>query len=478
MKLIFRWTVLLMVGFSVILSIFAVYVYHREVSLFDQDTLNDLRRIGLVLRMQVNDKVKQQDARRVRDLMADANRALPDLEVRLEALSAPMSTLSPSDRSRLLHNVEVVLRDRSSARTDLLLPVLGPDHEPSALRLSHSNAEQVQYVHTTVYSILAATLAVLLVSILMALSLSNHMVGRPIDELVQQFGRIGKGDLSAAKVMRTDEFGRLGEAVNRMCHKLAESEQEVRRENEARLRAVEQARQADRLATVGRLASGVAHELGTPLNVVSGLATGIARGEYEPDEIPQTAETIAAQARRMTRIVQDVLRFVRRHVGETSLQDLRPVAAESLDLVRHLARKARVSLELAPGPDCLVEVDREHMTQVLVNLVQNAVQAQPDGGEVKVSIEPKTAAAPDDPTGRQRPWLCLEVADSGVGMPPDVAEQVFDPSSTTTEVGSDTGLGLSVVQGIVQEHGGWVTMDSEQGRGTTFSVYLPRPDAR
>jgi len=264
-------------------------------------------------------------------------------------------------------------------------------------------------------------------------------------------------------------------AVNAMCEKLAASQEQVRRETEARIVAVEQARQADRLATVGRLASGVAHELGTPLNVVSGLATGIARGEYGGEEVPETAATIAAQAHRMTRIVQDVLSFVRQHKGTTELLDLRGIIEEAVKLMEPLARKMRVAIVLTPGSRHSAEVDRDHLTQVLVNLIQNAIQAQPEGGQVEISLSPRRARPPAADPAEEKQWLRISVRDHGPGMTAEVKEQIFDPFFTTKDVGEGSGLGLSVVHGIVQEHGGWIEVDSEPGGGSRFSLFLPEP---
>jgi signal transduction histidine kinase len=480
MRTITRWTILLLASFTAVLSVYGVQIYRREVAQFERDARRDLERIGWVLRTQLIDLLQSGDRAKARQLVKDADQALHDMAMRLIDLDGDSAPLSSSERAQLRRGVEVLHGAGHGAFPDetvLYLPVIAPGHAPLIIKLSQSNSEQTQYTRNTMFAILAATGVVLVVSILLVLSLSSRLIGQPMAQLIDHFRRIGEGDLSQVTVERSDEFGRMEHAVNAMCEKLAVSQEQVRRETEARIVAVEQARQADRLATVGRLASGVAHELGTPLNVVTGLATGISRGEYAGEEIPETAATIAAQAHRMTRIVQDVLSFVRRHRGTTELLDLWQIINGAVKLMEPMARKTGVAIVLSPGSPCIAEVDRDHLAQVLINLIQNAIQAQPGGGQVEISLAPENARPPGADSSEEKQWFRLNVRDHGQGMTAEVREQVFDPFFTTKDVGEGSGLGLSVVHGIVQEHGGWIEVDSEPGWGSQFSIYLPHPGA-
>src|SRR5262249_4364200 len=233
-------------------------------------------------------------------------------------------------------------------------------------------------------------------------------------------------------------------------------------------------RHADRLNTVGKLASGIAHELGTPLNVVSGRARMIASGDLDGREVKESAETIVAQADRMVRIIRQLLDFARRRTAQKAPESLPELARRTVALLGPIADERGVTLEVAEGGGPLrAEVDAVQLEQALTNLVVNGIQAMPKGGTVTVSVSRERARPPADHGGTEQDWVKIEVADQGVGMAPETRAHVFEPFFTTKPVGEGTGLGLAVTYGIVQEHGGWIDVASELGAGSRFRVYLP-----
>ena len=254
----------------------------------------------------------------------------------------------------------------------------------------------------------------------------------------------------------------------------------VSREQEERRAAVEQVRHGDRLATVGKLAAGIAHELGTPLSIVAGHAQMIADREVEGARAIESAKSIEREAARMTKIVRQLLDFTRRKGAEATDCDLSDIAERCAKLFAPATQKAHVAISLV-GTDqpLVVRGDAESIQQILTNLVANAIDAMPDGGKLRVELRRVVESHPG--TMRpQGPYVRVDVADSGTGMPPEVVAHAFEPFFTTkgTGSGSGTGLGLSVVDGIVRDHDGWVTVDSRPGAGTTFSVFLPQARAR
>jgi signal transduction histidine kinase len=252
------------------------------------------------------------------------------------------------------------------------------------------------------------------------------------------------------------------------------AQQRLADETEQRLAAGEQLRHADRLSTVGKLASGVAHELGTPLNVVSGRAKMIVRGQAIGPAVVESAQTIVEQSERMTQIIKQLLGFARRRQPQRKQESLRALAERTLALLRQMAEKAGITfaaLDGAPGP--IVEVDVSMVEQALTNLVVNAIQAMPTGGSIRVRVGVEAASPPADLGGTQAEYACVHVEDQGVGMTPDQMAHVFEPFFTTKEVGEGTGLGLSVAYGIVRDHGGWIGVASEPNQGSRFSIYLP-----
>ncbi|HBZ71887.1 MAG TPA: hypothetical protein DEP35_20045, partial [Deltaproteobacteria bacterium] len=225
------------------------------------------------------------------------------------------------------------------------------------------------------------------------------------------------------------------------------------------------------------LASGIAHELGTPLNVVAGRAAMIASGEVASwPEVREMAGVIREQSNRMVRTLRQLLDFARRRSTERSRTDLVKLARETVALLEPLAAKRGVAVAVKSGVLALeAEVGAGQIQQVLTNLVMNAIQASPASATVEVQLAARIIAS-NQGDGLERQYACVEVRDSGEGMPEDVRARVFDPFFTTKPVGEGTGLGLSVAYGIVAEHHGWIDVSSKPGRGSVFTVWLPAGD--
>jgi signal transduction histidine kinase len=308
----------------------------------------------------------------------------------------------------------------------------------------------------------------------LAMLLGGWFVGRPIRSLVGKARRIGAGDLSGPLVLKQrDEIGVLADEFNAMCERLARARDDVVAATAAKIAMLEQLRHADRLSTVGKLASGIAHELGTPLNVVSGRARLIADG-LSGDETRESAEAIVEQAQRMTRIIRQLLDFARRKSADKSPHDLRAVARQTVTLLAPLAEKNGVRLTVEEGAGELhADIDVAQLQQALTNLIVNGVQAMPRGGAVRVALGRGHARPPADHDGTEGDFLRISVIDEGEGMNNDTMAHIFEPFFTTKPPGEGTGLGLSVTYGIVKDHRGWIEMSSRVGVGSRFTVFLP-----
>jgi signal transduction histidine kinase len=321
-----------------------------------------------------------------------------------------------------------------------------------------------RFVRSAIVETAAMAVTLAIVSATLSFLMGQWLVGARVRVLSDKARRIGLGDFSGPIVLRQhDELTELAREVNAMCDRLVAT--------------LQQLRHADRLATVGKLASGVAHELGTPLNVVSARARMIADGEANAEEAREYAGVIVGATERMTRTIRQLMQFARRGQVEKTRRDLRDLARETLELLRPLADKRRVTLDLvASDLDATVSVDGAQIQQVITNLTMNAIQANPDGGTVELSLSRERARPPVEPGGSEMSALCLRVRDTGAGIAPEHLQHVFEPFFTTKDVGEGTGLGLAVAYGIIREHGGWIGVESQVGRGTTFSVFLPLPE--
>jgi signal transduction histidine kinase len=177
----------------------------------------------------------------------------------------------------------------------------------------------------------------------------------------------------------------------------------------------------------------------------------------------------------MTALIRQLLDFARPRAPLTAPVNVTGLARRVCELVATIARKSSVTLVPPPhDAGLLVPADDGQLTQVLANLVVNAIQATPAGGEVTIAARVVEQAPPPYVGSAEQPWMAIEVRDTGAGMDEVTRSRVFEPFYTTKEVGDGTGLGLSVSWGIVREHGGWIDVASAPGAGSTFTVYLPR----
>jgi two-component system, NtrC family, sensor kinase len=313
------------------------------------------------------------------------------------------------------------------------------------------------------------------ISILAVSALGFVMVGRPMRRLNEFAKRIGTGDLHGVlQIRQRDEIGELAAEMNQMCTRLRLANQRLQEESTARIGALEQLRHADRLKTVGTLASGIAHELGTPLNVVSGRAKMVASGEVNGAEAAESCRIIVDQVDRITKIIRQLLDFARRRSPDRGPYLLAGLAGQTLSLLEPMASKRGVSLCLEEQePGVQAEVDAAQIQQALANLVVNGVQAMDRGGRLTVAIARSQTHPPPEVPESRAGFARVAVHDQGVGIPAELIPRVFEPFFTTKDVGQGTGLGLSVAFGIARDHGGWIAVDSAPGRGSRFELFVP-----
>lgn len=250
----------------------------------------------------------------------------------------------------------------------------------------------------------------------------------------------------------------------------------VNRERSERELAIEQLRHAERLNIIGKLAAGVAHELGTPLNVISGSAEMLEASEPSHANSARYAQIIIEQTRKISTIIRHLLDFGRRSGSSRVATDLNEVALHAIELLLPMARKRNCELLIEPSELRVpVIANSGEIEQVFSNLIVNALQAMSSGGtaRVRVSVETRDTAG-----ASFRPFACLAVRDDGPGIDERDIARVFDPFFTTKGVGEGTGLGLSVSYGIVQDHGGTIEVTSKKGQGALFRVLLPLATSR
>ena len=336
------------------------------------------------------------------------------------------------------------------------------------------------------YGLFATGLSVLLLSFLMLWAL----VLRPVKRLRSAMERAGDGDLSVRVPVRSkDEMGELARSWNDMTGDLQRARVELEGLNRTlEQRVDEKTRQlehthhqmvvVEKMASLGKLAAVVAHEINNPLAGIRTYARLLRRqfaaGTAAPPTPEQAAETdrilqmVDGEAGRCGDIVRNLLAFSRQSGARLAEEDLAPVVERCRMLLNHQAALLDVTLETHVAPDLpRVVCDAAQVQQVILALAMNALEATPADGRVTIEA------------ARDGDGVKLVVADTGWGIPQEHLDRIFEPFFTTKEAGKGVGLGLAVVYGIVNGHHGRIGVESEPGRGTTFTVHLPsrQPEA-
>jgi signal transduction histidine kinase len=478
--LTFKLVVPLTIGMCAILAVHFGTTIQRERVLFEKTKEQYGRLIGHAL------------AQRLADTWDDTGDVrATTLQQELDELGDHVSvTWIPSNHPAALHPdvslttlqrktldsgdpITIIRRQDNRESFHTYVPVPSPGNGLVAVLDAFSDRDF--YVQASVRRFLVALAMIVACNALLALGLSSWLVSRPFAKLIAKARQVGSGYLSVpVELDRRDEIGELGREMDRMSQNLLEADSKVLAEEAARHKAEEELQHAERLATIGKLAAGVAHEVGTPLNVIAGRAKRVGRQHRNDSEIQDNVSIIADQVNRVTRIVQQLLHFARRKQVKKSRIDLRDLIRSTMTEVQPMLSSG-IEFELALGEEAgaRAEVDGRQIRQVLTNLIINGAQAMPAGGQLSIALSRRWACPPAGHSGADGDYLCLSVTDHGQGIAPDDLPHIFEPFFTTKDIGDGTGLGLAVAHGIVRDHNGWIDVETEIGKGTRFTVFLP-----
>jgi signal transduction histidine kinase len=251
-----------------------------------------------------------------------------------------------------------------------------------------------------------------------------------------------------------------------MAQRLQDARRRLLAETERALALEQQARQAGALAVAGKLAVALAHEVGTPLNIISARAEFILRTLGAGDPGREDLEAIVGQIDRISRIITSLLDAVRPQAPKLEPTTVSQVIADLAPLLMLAARQRGIALSQDVEADLpQVRADAGQIQQVLINLVVNALEATPESGKVTVSARAGTHEG--------RPGVVIAVADTGTGIAPELRDRIFETFFTTKPRGQGTGLGLSICRDIARAHGGDLQVDSTLGAGSTFTLWVP-----
>ncbi|MBI2358165.1 MAG: HAMP domain-containing protein [Deltaproteobacteria bacterium] len=323
--------------------------------------------------------------------------------------------------------------------------------------------------------IVITTSVLVLVLSLLILLIVRRNVSRPIDELIERIREIGKGHWEQRiQVMGKDEVSLLASEFNRLSERLRDTYRSLVNEQQQKLELEKDLRHSERLASVGQLAAGLAHEIGTPLNIIGGRAEYLTRRPRSTEELNENLLIIREQIDRIAGIVRQLLEFSRRKEPSLRTVDIASLLAQVRQLVQHkLDEKGiKVDLEVSePLPE--IQADPDLLQQLFLNLYLNSLHGLGHGGRISIRVQASDNGIIRPSAASGVRWLGIAFEDNGPGIRPEHLDRVFDPFFTTKDIGEGTGLGLSVSYGIVRDHGGEIRVESEAGKYARFVIQLP-----
>jgi hypothetical protein len=346
--------------------------------------------------------------------------------------------------------------------------------------------------------------------------LLSRVLVKPLKDLVRLTQKISEGDFSQTiEVTSKNEMGQLISSFNRMIEKLRENQESIdnylkslEMANKKLKQAQEELIRTEKLASIGRFAAGVAHEVGNPLGAILGYTSILEKNEIDREESKDYLKRIGKEIERINRIVRELLDFARPSKFEIKDIEVNKVVENTLSLLSHQKNFKNIETQLELQPDLpMVKGDESQLSQVLINILLNAIDAMPNGGNLKIQTEnlvvdnlfgdefqplyPRRRKA--DPTesdysrmrkpdplssllskfSRGDSLVKINISDTGMGIEQENLEKIFDPFFSTKDPDKGTGLGLSISLRIIESMGGKISVESEVGKGSTFEIYFP-----
>ena len=449
----------------------------REVAL--ESTLRDeLRAHAVTLQIALQENYQNRsiaDAQRLIDLLRENSRVygvfLFDENGDLRSLSQPVTAADfrqPPELKTVLETgepVEFVRLVENRKFLSIILPLRQTPEKRGAVEIVKPFALIENDIARARINWLSTTLLLLATIFLVVFVVLRQNFSRPIVALLDGARAIGQGDLSHRVVVQNsrNELAELAAEFNRMADSLAEERRAVETEAKNRLNLEMELRHSERLASVGRLAAGIAHELGAPLNVIDARAEQLlTHPDASVGKLEKNLRIIRANAGRITHTVQQLLNLARPYnllFDKIDIADLVKSALEGFEV------SETIKIAFAANNYLTISGDADFLRQVFVNISRNAFQAMSAGGVLKIEI---TEIGRDG-----KDFVAVKISDTGTGIGPNNLESIFDPFYTTKDIGEGTGLGLAVSRRIVEEHGGIIEASNNAGGGASFTVYLP-----
>ncbi len=421
-------------------------------------------------------------------------------DVHLSPLTLTTEKIKRLKEDRTLSSPHGVGEDRW---LEVMVPLHLETKVVGGIRVVSTLDEAQSYLNKKRARAMVLTFSSILVILVTLTIFFGRLVGDPIQRLVEAMTRAEKGDLDTeVHVQSEDELGKLGKNFNRMLKtiretheqniqllrqvnqfneeltkkietatsELARRNEELKLLNEALFESQRQLSQSEKLAAVGEVTAAMAHQIGTPLNSISGYIQLILQDNHLNSKDKDRLRIIESQLDRMADSVKNLLSSTRQPRPQLKILYVNEVIEELLRLSEpwFLARSVSVSCQLSPDLPPILG-DSTHLQTLFLNLITNALDAMPGGGVLTIQTRQLLPHLPSQ-NGK---WLKISISDSGFGITDESRKRIFDPFFTTKKTGEGTGLGLAICEKIVKEHSGKIEVESEVGKGSTFLVSFP-----
>ncbi|MFN0122321.1 MAG: ATP-binding protein [Blastocatellia bacterium] len=486
MKTSTRLILLLTIAVSMVMAVASYFMLRQRALELEAAAVDEVRAHAITLRIALEEDYATQralDAQRLINRLGENPKIkgvfLFDREGRITISSNPEASeeLKYVAEARSVIETGRSIAIKRNIDREEVLSILEPIHLNNERIGALEISQPISFVNADIERARRDTLTIaglLCAAIFLIVWLVTHFgLNRHVRELLRGALAYGRGDLAyRVNAPRGGEFFILAREFNHMADSLAAQRRAAELEAEQRLVLERSLRHSERLASVGRLAAGVAHEMGAPLQVIDGRARQLLHQHEASLDLRQRNLTIIrTQTERISRIVRQLLNLARPYNLRLEAVNLPALAHSVLEILEINAEQAGVTLACESPGELLVEADANLLHQVFVNICQNAILTMSVGGLAQKRLRIGFPAGETESAGGM---ITVSFADTGGGITPEHLEQLFDPFFTTREPGQGTGLGLPVSRRIVEEHGGRLVAVNNNEGGATFLVYLPR----
>ena len=458
--------------------------YEAELEQFDVDMADNARQIGWILSGMISHTWHDSGPEKAIQLLEKAHSAdhlisirwvwMDELE-KLHGKAIPelenLKTIEPQQEISY-----VALDEHRQKQRYTLMPVVIPENRAGAIQLIQSLELRADFTQRMLVRSLSITTVLAFISGIIIYFFIHIKIRGPLEQLSRKAIEIGKGNLMPdLEIKGEDELVGLARIMNDMCTRLLIAKEKIHFEHLARLKTLEQLRHTEKLSTIGQIAAGIAHEVGTPLNVIDGRAKMIISEPLEQEEIVNCAGIIKNQAERITLIIRQLLDYSRKKKSpHKTLESVETIINQVFHLLSPIAAKQGIflMLNIMPETKLVCRMDAQQLQQVFMNVIMNSIQATPKGKNVQVEVSNSKLKSMMYTDDQIRNFIRIDVIDEGEGIPKDQLQEIFTPFFTTKQIGLGTGLGLSIARELLEEHGGWIEVENRRTKGAQFSIFL------